>query len=213
MTTQTILVYQAIPESYKLFTQLVHDSVDRCYKNRRTKKVIYGEVIKDFKRLIEEILAKDKISNFLIKEEKEYLNFALSVFRKSKERVSFEDYELLVQYSFESVIVRLRKIKEELIDKIKYNKLEVSDIDNEYFFALENILQQVETLDDYFRNKNWTERKDKNEMIKKALLVFKNLNELVLSIAFKDTDSISYISNSILNFDNIQFNIKNKLVS
>lgn len=213
MATQTILVYQAIPESYKLFTQLVHDSLDRCYKNRRAKKVIYGEFIKDFKRLIEEILKKDKISNFLIREEKEYLNFALSVFGKSKGGITFEDYESLVQYSFESVIARLRRIKEELLDKIKENRLNASDIDNEYFFALENILQQVETLDDYFKNKNWTERKDKNEMIRKALLVFKNLNELVMSIAFKDIDSISYISNSILNFDNIKFDIKNKLVS
>ena len=84
---------------------------------------------------------------------------------------------------------------------------------NEYLFALENILQQISTLDKDLKRKKWYTRTDKDIVIRKGLIIFKNLNELALSIAKNDHESIKDISQSILSYDKLSFNITNKLVS
>jgi len=209
-----MLIQQTIPKEYSLFTRLIHDSVDKGYKNKRTQRVVYFRIdVSILNKLISEIINKNKRYNFLIKEEKNFLKFALRMFDSKKKYVSFRDYVTLIQHSFNSVLSRLKRIKKELTRLIKKNRFEVSDIDNEYFFSLENILQQVEMIDKDLKAKDWFKMTDKVQVINKILIIFKNLNELALSIALNDTESISSISRSILSFDKIQFNISNKLVS
>tara|TARA_Y100000310_G_scaffold260603_1_gene269602 strand:- start:7108 stop:7737 length:630 start_codon:yes stop_codon:yes gene_type:complete len=209
-----MLIQQTIPKEYSLFTRIIHDSADKGYKNRRTQRVVYfGIDFGIFSELINDIFEKNKKSRFLIREEKRFLKYALEIFDSKKHYISFDDYVTLIQYSFDSVLCRLKRIKRELTGLIKNRKFEVSNIDNEYFFSLENILQQVEVLNKDLKLKDWFKRTDKLQLIGKILIIFKNINKLALSIALDDTESIPSISDSILSFDKIQFNISSKLVS
>ena len=163
-------------------------------------------------KIINEIESLDREQKFLLKEEKKLLDFVAKIFENKKE-ISFENFSTLLKYSFKAVLIRLANIKSKLYYEIKANKLNVSPDDREYFFALENILQQIELLGEDLESKNWDKRIDKAQIINKVLIVFKNLNELVLCIALKDHESIQSISNTILSFDEIKFNVSEKIAA
>lgn len=208
-----LLVEQTFPEKYELLTNLIYDSTNRGYRNRRLQRVQYihldsGNVIK----IIDEIKSLDKEHKFLLKEEKKLLDFVAKIFQNKKE-ISFENFSKLLKYSFEAVLTRLANIKSKLYYQIKANKLNVSQEDREYFFALENILQQIELIGEDLESKNWDKRIDKAQIINKVLIVFKNLNELAFCIALQDHDSIQSISNTILSFDKIKFNVSEKIAT
>lgn len=205
------MVEQTFPERYDLLTNLIYDSTNGGYRNRRLQKIQYFHLgSEDVIKIVNEIISLNKQHDFLIKEEKKLLNFISKIFKKE---ISFKDFFALLRYSFEAVQERLERIKSKLYYEIKANKLNVSKEDREYFFALENLLQQIELLNKDLTSKNWDKRIDKAQIINKVLIIFKNLNELALCIALKDHGSIQNISNSILSFDKIKFNISEKIAS
>ncbi|MBW2976050.1 hypothetical protein KY347_01240 [Candidatus Woesearchaeota archaeon] len=209
-----MLIQETLPKEYNLFTRLIHDSVDKGYKSSRAQRVMYMKLYSNLLiKLMEDILKEDSQKRFLIREEKKFVKFALKLFRNQRGFITIEDYADLIRYSFIAVLVRLNKIKSELTYLIKKNRFDVSNIDNEYYFSLENILQQVESIDKDLKSKNWYKRTDKLAVVNKVLIIYKHLNELAVSIALDDTNAIPNISRSILSFDDIQFNITGKLIS
>jgi len=166
----------------------------------------------DVVEIVNDITSLDEDYGFLIKEEKRLLNFIANIF-KNKMEISFDDCTSLLKYSFQAVLVRLAKVKCRLYYQIKASKLNISEEDREYFFALENILQQIELIGEDIKSKDWDKRIDKLQLFNKAMIIFKNLNELAICIALKDHESIQSISNSILSFDRIKFNISEKIAS
>lgn len=208
-----LLVEQTFPERYELLTNLIYDSTNRGYRNRRLQRVQYVHLdSQDVLNIVNEIKSLDKEHKVLLKEEKRLLDFVAKLFKNKKE-ISFDDFSALLKYSFEAVLIRLVNIKSKLYYQIKANKLNVSEEDREYFFALENILQQIELIGHDLESKNWDKRIDKVQIINKIIIVFKNLNELALCIALKDHESIQSISNSILSFDKITFNVSEKIAA
>jgi hypothetical protein len=208
-----LLVEQTFPEKYELLTNLIYDSTSRGYKNRRLQRVQYVHLnSENVVEIVNEIKSLDKKHKFLLKEEKRLLDFVAKIFKNKKE-ISFEDFSTLLKYSFEAVLTRLASIKSKLYYQIKANKLNVSQEDREYFFALENILQQIELINEDLESNNWDKRIDKVQVINKVLIVFKNLNELALCIALQDHESIQSISNTILSFDQIKFNVSEKIAA
>jgi len=208
-----LLVEQTFPEKYELLTNLIYDSTNRGYKNRRLQRVQYVHLNSDsIIDIVNEIKTLNKEHQFLLREEKKLLNFVVKIFRNRKE-ISFEDFHTLLTYSFEAVLIRLINIRSKLYYQIKASKLNVSQEDREYFFALENILQQIELISKDLESKNWDERIDKAQVINKILIIFKNLNELAFCIALQDHESIQSISNTILSFDKIKFNVSEKIAA
>ena len=208
-----LLVEQTFPEQYELLTNLIYDSTNRGYRNRRLKKVQYVHLdSQNVLNIVNEIKSIDKERKVLLKEEKKLLNFVVRLFQ-NKTEISFDDFFALLKYSFDAVLTRLVNIKSKLYYKIKANKLNISEKDREYFFALENILQQIELIGKDLESKNWDKRIDKVQIVNKIIIIFKNLNELALCIALKDHESIQSISNSILTFDKIKFNVSEKITA
>lgn len=206
-----MLIEQVIPKEYNLFTNVVYDSLDGGYTNKRTKRFEYFRL--EFVNLIDKILELNKTKKLLIQEEVKLLLYLKSLFKKNVNYIRFNDYSELVKRCYLAIYKRLRLIKTRLIYEIKKKKLEVSPLDNEYLFALENILQQISTLDEDLKRKEWYARIDKDIVIRKGLIIFKNLNELALSIAKNDHESIKDISQSILSYDKLSFSITNKFIS
>jgi len=129
------------------------------------------------------------------------------------DNIPIQKYIILVNLSFKAVWKRVLKIKQALTTKIKNKKINASQIDYEYFFSLENLLQQIESLKKTFSDKNWEKRTDVELIRRKTLVIFKNLHNLILSIVRNDHDSVRDISNSILSYDQLSFDIDNKLIS
>ncbi|MBU4242573.1 MAG: hypothetical protein KKF52_05060 [Nanoarchaeota archaeon] len=207
------LIQQTIPEEYKQFTDLIYNSIDKGYDNKRTKRIEYFSNIKFIQNLIEEIVKIDKQKHFLIRQEKKLLKYTLKIFLKKRDYIKKEEFAKLIDYSFRAVCYRLDKIRKNLIFELKNSKFKVSNIDNEYRFALDSIFQQLFSLGKDFKSKTWYLQKNRNQLIYKSLIIFKNFNELALSIAETDFGSIERISNTILSYDNVQFNVTNKLIA
>ncbi len=207
-----LLVEQTFPKRYDLLTGLIYET-NKGYRNRRCQKMQYFRLkSEDVVEIVNDITSLDEDYGFLIKEEKRLLNFIANIF-KNKMEISFDDCTSLLKYSFQAVLVRLAKVKSRLYYQIKASKLNISEEDREYFFALENILQQIELIGEDIKSKDWDKRIDKLQLFNKAMIIFKNLNELAICIALKDHESIQSISNSILSFDRIKFNISEKIAS
>ena len=117
------------------------------------------------------------------------------------------------------MVIRLFDIRNKLSNEIKKNRFNVSELDNEYFFAVENILQQFIILAEEINGIEKenikildTDKKSRiYELSWKAQMIYKNLNELVLSIATDNSENVRYISDTILNHDRIKFEISNKI--
>jgi hypothetical protein len=209
-----MLIQQTIPKEYNLFTTFIHDATHNGYENRRTKKYHYFPIhVKSITEILNKIMESDKENEFLIKQERVFLKFALKLFNDNLNDIKLEDYAKFMQYSFEAVLERLKNVRKEMSEQIKQKKFEISPVDEEYFFSLENILQQVEIIDKEMKAKKWATRPDKHILLNKVLSVYRNLNELALSIALDDTTAVRSISSSILNMDLIKFNIQEKLIA
>ncbi|MBU0460631.1 MAG: hypothetical protein KJ597_06365 [Nanoarchaeota archaeon] len=204
-----LLIKEIIPEKYSLFTELVYDATDRNYKNVHQKVYQYPYItLEKLVELINKILKINETDKFLLKEEVSLLNYAQRIFTKKKNNISFDQYAKLFEKILKTLIVRLLMIQQKMYSKLKDNKLQASKEDHEYLFALENIFEQIDSISKEFKEKEFD-----RAWIMKAIFIFKHLHALVQSITFNDYKAVSSISNSILSYDEIKYDISAKIVA
>ena len=209
-----MLITKTIPKGYAEYASLLSDSVKYKYLDKHEKKLKYYSIT--FTDLINRLLEKNKQLNFLITEEKEFLDLLNKNFKQSKNQwILFEDYLEMVKKGFLSLEKRLEMIKKELTLLMKKNNLDSSDIDNKYLCTINNIQNQLLDIRNQLTKMKKFEDKDKKILIT-AKIVVENYLEIIISIASKDFDSIDDIYSSTLNVRGDSFmklNLDNKIIA
>jgi hypothetical protein len=141
----------------------------------------------------------------LLRKERKFLNYALNIFKKGK-TVKIEDYATLLGYSFLAIIERLEDMERQMVHLMKASKLKTTKKDDEYLFALQNILSQAhEVVDDIKK-----ERPNLN-LQRKAQQVYKNVQEMVINASYGN--DIEELSNAILYSQKVDFTYNNKILA
>ncbi len=209
-----MLIKQTLPLKYDQLTQVFVSSTDKTYINKRLRKVnFYSYDFDQLVKIIEHIKEIDKKEGFLLKKEQKFIDHALIIFKKKNKSVKIEDYIKLLDYSFFAVVERLAKVQKELVHMIKQAKLQVNDLDNEYLFALQNILNQTQELCKDIKQFKWDDRNALMSLSRKAQMVYRNLHEIVLSLSFDQYEDIKNLSDTILDSLKIEFDTSNKILA
>ena len=207
------LIQETIPKSYEEYTEVLINSTRNRYINNRTKSVsIFNLDLKEFCKLIKDILNKDEKQRFLTKYEKRFLKKAITIF--NKKNISVKDYGAIHTLSIQAVIERLIMIKKELLKKIRSRDLNSSPIDDEALRAINNIQEQIQTLINEKERINLNDTIIMRTFVTKVQIAFKNLNELIIAILHNNLDEIRNVSDFILEGLNFgDFVVENKFVA
>lgn len=211
------LISETVPKGYEEYVNLLSNSVSYKYKSEHEKRFKYFFV--SFTDLINDIITSNKKYNFLLKEEKDFLEYAHDIFKKGKNQaIKFEEYYKLLSKAFKSLEKRIDLIKVNLLDLIKKHDLQTSKIDNKYLFIIENIQKQLlEVREIITQNKfpKLNEQK-KSQVLKTIRIVIENYGKIVITIASKDFGSVEDIYSSTMDIwsdDFLKLNIDNKIAA
>jgi len=208
-----MLIQKTIPSKFGEIADIFETSTSRIYVNNRTKKVDYlGYEFKRLNKIISHVLKVNEKNKILLKFEKKYLKYLQKLFNKEIPTITINQFIKVIDFSFQAINERFIDIEKKIIHQLQSNNLEAEKNDDEYLFVIQNIRLQINSLNKEFSDEKLNQNKTRLRIfIKKLQILYRNLNEVVISIIREEYEEIESLSNTILRTEKIEFKISNKI--